>query len=74
MSNIPVLKFKKIEAIILKLGFVEIRQSGSHKQYKHVDGRMTTLPFHGNKDISPILLRQVLKEVDVDIDEFLKML
>lgn len=74
MSNIPVLKFKKVEEIILKLGFKEIRQSGSHKQYKHDDGRMTTLPFHGSKDISPILLRQVLKDIGVDINEFLKML
>ncbi|MFZ4764694.1 MAG: type II toxin-antitoxin system HicA family toxin [Roseimicrobium sp.] len=28
------------------MGFVEVRQSGSHKQLRHVDGRSTTVPFH----------------------------
>jgi predicted RNA binding protein YcfA (HicA-like mRNA interferase family) len=53
------------------LGFVEARQKGSHKQYRHPDGRCTTVPFHRGRDISPILLRRIAKDVGLTIDQFL---
>jgi predicted RNA binding protein YcfA (HicA-like mRNA interferase family) len=49
-----------------------VRQRGSHKQYRHPDGRSTTLPFHAGRDISPILLRQIAKDIDLTIEEFLQ--
>ena len=55
MAKLPILKPKEVAAILHKLGFEEIRQRGSHKQYRHADGRRTTVPFHANRDISPLL-------------------
>jgi predicted RNA binding protein YcfA (HicA-like mRNA interferase family) len=49
-----VLKPREVVRAFEKLGFVEVRQRGSHKQYRHADGRCTTVPFHGNRDVSPI--------------------
>ena len=57
MTKPPVLKPKEVVAILKRLGFVEVRQRGSHRQYRHADGRGTTVPFHAGRDISPILLR-----------------
>lgn len=74
MGNIPVLKPKAIIRALGKLGFVEVRQRGSHKQFRHPDGRVTTVPVHPGKDISPILLRQILKDIDVHVDEFVNNL
>jgi len=54
------------------LGFVEIRQRGSHKQFRYADGRCTTVLFHTGRDISPILLRQIAKDIGLLVDEFLK--
>jgi len=54
------------------LGFVEVRQRGSHKQFRHSDGRATTVPFHTGRDISPILLRQITKDIGLSVDELLK--
>jgi predicted RNA binding protein YcfA (HicA-like mRNA interferase family) len=34
MSNIPTLKPREVSAILTKLGFKEVRQRGSHKQYR----------------------------------------
>ncbi|WP_144685526.1 type II toxin-antitoxin system HicA family toxin [Desulfobotulus alkaliphilus] len=59
MGTCPVLKPKEVVAILQQLGFQEIRQRGSHKQFRHSDGRRTTVPFHSGRDISPILLRQI---------------
>jgi predicted RNA binding protein YcfA (HicA-like mRNA interferase family) len=46
MPKPPVLKPKEVVAILERLGFVEVRQRGSHRQYRHADGRGTTVPFH----------------------------
>jgi predicted RNA binding protein YcfA (HicA-like mRNA interferase family) len=59
-------------SILIKLGFKEIRQKGPHKQYRHPDGRGTTVPFHKGRDISPALLRQITKDIDLTIEEFLQ--
>ena len=72
MGSIPVLKVKKVVSILVKLGFEEVRQKGAHKQFRHADGRFTTVPFHPGRDISPILLRQIAKDIDLAIDEFVR--
>ncbi|MGB5595774.1 MAG: type II toxin-antitoxin system HicA family toxin [Crocosphaera sp.] len=46
MGNIPVLKPQEVVRILENLGFIEVRQKGSHKQFRHQDGRGTTVPFH----------------------------
>ena len=67
----PVLRSREVVAILERLGFVEVRQRGSHKQYRRPDGRGTTVPDHRGHDISPILLRQIAKDIGMTIDEFL---
>lgn len=71
MGNIPVLKPVEVVAILLKLGFSEVRQRGSHKQFRNGTGRCTTVPFHQGRDISPILLRQIAKDIGLTVDGLL---
>lgn len=72
MGHLPVLKPREIVVLLELLGFIEIRQRGSHKQFRHPDGRCTTVPFHAGRDISPILLRQITKDIGLTVDELLK--
>lgn len=72
MPGVPVLKSREVIAILAALGFVEVRQRGSHKQFRHADGRATTVPVHAGRDISPILLRQIAKGIGLTVDELLK--
>jgi predicted RNA binding protein YcfA (HicA-like mRNA interferase family) len=72
MAGVPVLKPREVIAILNALGFVEVRQRGSHKQFRHHDGRATTVPFHAGRDISPILLRQIARDIGLTVDELLK--
>jgi predicted RNA binding protein YcfA (HicA-like mRNA interferase family) len=72
MSNYPVLKPREVARILEKLGFAKVRQRGSHKQYRHPDGRCTTVPFHAKKDISPLLLRQIAKDIGLTVDDLLE--
>lgn len=72
MGKYPVLKPREVASILEKLGFAEVRQRGSHKQYRHADGRSTTVPFHGGRDISPPLLQQIAKDIGLTVEEMLQ--
>lgn len=72
MGNLPVLKPREVVSLLEALGFQEVRQRGSHKQFKHEDGRQTTVPFHAGRDISPVLLRQIAKDIGLNIEELLQ--
>jgi len=63
VPSIPVLKPREVIAILAALGFEEVRQRGSHKQFRHADGRRTTVPVHGGRDLSPVLLRRIARDV-----------
>lgn len=54
----------------INVGFVKKRQKGSHAFYKHIDGRSTVIPFHSNKNIERPLLRKILSEISLEIDEY----
>ncbi|MBN3942714.1 MAG: type II toxin-antitoxin system HicA family toxin [Nostoc sp.] len=71
MSKIPILKPQEVIRILESLGFVEVRQKGSHKQFRHEDGRGTTVPFHKGRDISPKLLRQIASDIGLTVEEML---
>jgi len=73
MGNIPILKPREVVLCLERLGFKEIRQRGSHKQYRHPDGRGTTVPFHSGRDVSPILLKKIAKDIGVSIEELLNV-
>lgn len=70
MGRFPVLKPSEVVSVLRSLGFEEVRQRGSHKQFKHPDGRVTTVPFHKGRDISPILLRQIAGDIGITLEEF----
>ena len=72
MGKYPVLKPHEVVSILKRLGFKEVRQRGAHKQFRHPDGRCTTVPVHQGRDISPILLKKIIKDIDLTLEEFLK--
>jgi predicted RNA binding protein YcfA (HicA-like mRNA interferase family) len=72
--RLPILKVQDLIRVLKKLGFYEVRQKGSHICFKHADGRFTLVPHHGGEDIGKGLLRQILREVELTPEEFLKHL
>jgi predicted RNA binding protein YcfA (HicA-like mRNA interferase family) len=73
MSVVPPLKPQEIVAVLNRLGFAEVRQRGSHKQFRHADGRATTVPFHKGRDVAPTLVRKIAQDVHVDLADFLAL-
>ena len=74
MSKLTLVNAKKLHDLLLKLGFVAVRQRGSHVFYRHPDGRTCTVPHHGSKDILRPVLRSILRDIKVDPEEYQELL
>ena len=62
------MKTKEIIKLIETDGWYEVRQRGSHKQYKHPDKKgLVTIPVHRlSNDLSPGLEKSILKQAGMD--------
>ena len=67
--QLPVLTARELIAVLKKHGFVLDRQSGSHAIFIHKDGRRTTVPIHGKRDIGKGLIRQIMKDTELSVDD-----
>ncbi|KHO45326.1 MAG: hypothetical protein QS98_C0011G0021 [archaeon GW2011_AR3] len=72
--KLPLLSSRELCKFLEKEGFKAERQKGSHRFYKHADGRSTVVPVHANKDISRGLLKAILEEIGMEREEFFRKL
>lgn len=72
MGSVPVLKPGEVCRLLERLGFTAVRQRGSRVQYRHADGRGTTVPLHKGRDIAPPLLRQIAKDIGLTVENLLE--
>ena len=73
MSKLVLIDALSLEKLLIKIGFIKVRQRGSHSFYRHTDGRTTTIPFHVSKDLPRPLLREILREINLSVDEYNKL-
>ncbi|MBI1358576.1 MAG: addiction module toxin, HicA family [Acidobacteria bacterium] len=74
MSRLPVVGYQVMESLLLGLGFEKKRQRGSHVFFRHTDGRTTTVPNHKGRDLARTLIREILREIELSPDEFVRLL
>jgi len=74
MPKLPVLKTKELIKVLNKLGFFKFHQVGSHIQFKHLDGRRVTIPVHFGKEIGKKVLKGIIDDLDLTVEEFIKIL
>ena len=70
MHKLSPAKPDEVTRILEGLGFSRVRQSGSHAVYHHADSRWTTVPIHKGRDLGKGILRKILKDAKISIDEF----
>ena len=74
MSKLRIVDAKTLEKVLFTLGFKSVRQKGSHIFYRHSDGRTTTIPHHRGRVLARPLIREILREIDLTVDEYNKIL
>jgi predicted RNA binding protein YcfA (HicA-like mRNA interferase family) len=70
VSRLELINAKTMEKLLLRLGFEKVRQRGSHAFYRHVDGRTTTVPHHKTRMLARPLIREILREIEMTIDDY----
>ncbi len=71
MISRPSITFGELIRKVQKMGFKKVRQKGSHIRFVHSDGRKTTIPDHGNKDVPQGLLHKIIRyDLEMEVNEF----
>ena len=74
MPKLPVVTASEVIKVLEKIGFHTVRQKGSHIRMKHEDSRIVTIPVHKGKTIGKGLLRKILRDAKLTIEEFIRLL
>ncbi len=71
MPKLPVIKGRELIKFLETLDFKVTRTKGSHSRLKSGDGRVTSVPVHGSKDVPKGLLRKIIREdLEMDLKKF----
>ena len=74
MSKLPVIKGRELVKFLESMGFKVTRTKGSHVRLSAEDGRVTTVPVYGKKDIPKGLLRKIIREdLEMSLEEFSRL-
>lgn len=74
MPKLTPVSAKKMFKILQGLGFELIRVKGSHHFFlNHYSGKTTTVPFHAREDLSVGLIREILKDIELSVEEYDKL-
>jgi predicted RNA binding protein YcfA (HicA-like mRNA interferase family) len=73
VTDIPTISFRTFIRRVRQLGFEELRRKGSHIRFVHTDGRKTTIPDHGSRDVPQGLLIKIIRyDLKMDLQDFFK--
>ena len=70
----PSARAEEFRRVAAKLGFIKARQTGSHERWRHQDGRATTIPIHGGRQIGAPLYYRILTQLGIDTKQFKDLL
>lgn len=71
-TRMPAITSRTMIAFLEHLGFQQIRQRGSHRFFKHPDGRTATVPDHSGEALGIGIRGKILKDAEVTRDDFFK--
>ena len=69
MSLLKIITSTQMCKLLESEEFVNIRQRGSHRFYKHTDGCTAVVPMHAS-DLDRTLIRKILKDIDMSIADY----
>ena len=75
MAKLPSLASRKVIQALIRAGFVEDRQKGSHLILIHPDTKgRTVVPVHSGRTIKEPLLRAIIRDAGLSVDEFIALM
>jgi len=74
-EKLPRIDCQQLIRALERVGFVRKRQKGSHlHMWREADKKRVTVPVHKGKTVPQGTLRALLRDADISVEEFLKLL
>jgi predicted RNA binding protein YcfA (HicA-like mRNA interferase family) len=75
MSKLPSLTARKVVRALKRAGFIEDRQRGSHLILIHPESKARiVVPVHPGQSIKEPLLRGIIRDASLSVDQFIELL
>jgi len=74
MSIIPVLAARAVIRKLIRAGFRYTKSHGSHQYYFNpITKHLTSIPLHGGNTIGRNLLKKIIDQAGLTVDQFLNL-
>ena len=70
MSRLRLCTYRELAKLVAHAGFEWVRCVGSHNTFRHADGRVIVIPDHGSQPIVRPLLRRLIRDLGLTVDEY----
>lgn len=74
MTRLPRVTGRETITALRKAGFEVARINGSHHFLRHPDGRGTVVPVHAGETLGPGLMAAILRDCELERDQFVALL
>jgi len=62
--------YRELSRVAEAAGFHWVRQEGSHNTFRNAEGRIVVIPDHGSQVIVRPLLRKILRDLGLGVEEY----
>jgi predicted RNA binding protein YcfA (HicA-like mRNA interferase family) len=70
LSRLKLVSYRQLARVAEACGFRWTRRRGSHNVFRSADGRIVVIPDHGTQVIVRPLLRQIVRDMGLTVDEY----
>ena len=74
MSRLRLASYRELRRVAEAAGFAWVRRAGSHNTFRNAEGRIAVIPDHGSQVIVRPLLRRIVRDLGLGVDEYNRLL
>ena len=74
MTRLRLVPYHKLRRVAEVAGFQWVRREGSHNIFRNAEGRIVVIPDHGSQVIVRPLLRKILRDIGLSVEEYHRIL
>lgn len=74
MTRMPRTTGRKVVAALKSAGFIVVRITGSHYHLHKPSSKLVTVPVHTGETLSPMVLKSILEQTGLTIEELIELL
>lgn len=74
MTRLRLVAYRELSKVAEEAGFHWARREGSHNTFRNAKGRIVVIPDHGSQVIVRPLLRKILRDLGLSVEEYTRLL